>query len=88
MNPNFYKKEANEYLKLKKAECSHIEYKKVKNNLDKIFISFEDMIFSPKNIIELLNVSKNTATNYIDKLKNLNLLDKIEGLGQSKYKFK
>ncbi len=59
-----------------------------KNNLDKIFISFKDMIFSPKNIIELLNVSKNTATNYIDKLKNLNLLDKIEGLGQSKYKFK
>ena len=36
MNPNFYKKEANEYLRLKKAECSHIEYKKSGDQLDKI----------------------------------------------------
>lgn len=59
-----------------------------KNNLDKISYSFKNSIFSPKDIIELLNVSKNTATNYINKLKELNLLDKIDGLGQSKYKFK
>ena len=59
-----------------------------KNNLDKISCSFRNAIFSPKDIIKLLNVSKNTATNYINKLKDLNLLDKIDGLGQSKYKFK
>lgn len=70
--------------KIKKSEYNT----RTKNNLDEIFKSLKNVIFSPKDIIELLNVSKNTATNYIDKLKELNLVDKIEGLGQSKYKFK
>ena len=61
---------------------------KVKNNMDKIYLAFYNMIFSPKNIIELLGVSPNTATNYINKLKKLDLLEKVDGIGQSKYKFK
>ena len=36
MNPNYYKKEANEYLKNRKSECSHIEYKTSEHQLDKI----------------------------------------------------
>jgi len=30
----------------------------------------------------------NTATKYISKFKELDLLEKVEGIGQSKYKFK
>ncbi len=36
MRIDFYKKEANEYLKQRKAECSHIEYKASADQLDKI----------------------------------------------------
>jgi predicted HTH transcriptional regulator len=36
MRIDFYKKEANEYLRQKKAECSHIEYKVSEDQLDKI----------------------------------------------------
>ena len=61
---------------------------KIKNNLDKIYIALSNTIFSPKDIIELLNVAPNTATNYINKLKELDLLEKVEGIGQSKFKFK
>ena len=60
----------------------------VRNNLNKIYISFYNSIFSPKDIVTLLNVAPNTATHYINKLKNLNLLDNIKGIGQSKYRFK
>ena len=59
-----------------------------KNNLDKIFIAYSNSIFSPKDIIQLLDVSKNTATSYINKFLNLNVLVKVEGIGQSKYRFK
>ena len=61
---------------------------KIKNNLDKIYIALSNTIFSPKDIVELLNVAPNTATNYINKLKELDLLEKVEGIGQSKFKFK
>ncbi len=73
------------------AESSIVdsEYnKKIKNNLEKIYIACGQTIFSPKDIIGLLDVSPNTATSYINKLLNLNLLDKVEGVGQSKYRFK
>ena len=59
-----------------------------KNNLDKIFIAYSNSIFSPKDIIQLLDVSKNTATSYINKFLNLNVLVKVKGIGQSKYRFK
>ncbi len=59
----------------------------VKNNLDKIFVSFQDSIFSPKDIKNALKVSPNTATNYIDKLKSLGVLQSVKGIGQSKYRF-
>ena len=61
---------------------------KIKNNLDKIYIALSNSIFSPKDIIKLLNLVPNTATNYINKLKELDLLEKVEGIGQSKFKFK
>ncbi len=61
---------------------------KIKNNLDKIYTAFANEIFSPKDIIGLLNVSQNTATNYIGRLLKLNIIIKVEGIGQSKYKFK
>ena len=61
---------------------------RTKNNLDKIYIALSNTIFSPKDIIELLNVAPNTATSYINKLKELDLLEKVEGIGQSKFKFK
>ena len=60
----------------------------VKNNMDKIYIAFLKSIFSPKDIIELLGVAPNTATHYINKLKELGLLEKVKGIGQSKFKFK
>lgn len=62
--------------------------KKIKNNLEKIYIACGQTICSPKDIIGLLDVSPNTATSYINKLLNLNLLDKVEGVVQSKYRFK
>ena len=62
--------------------------KNTKNNMNKIFIAYSDSIFSPKDIMQLLGVSKNTATSYINKFLNLNVLVKIEGIGQSKYRFK
>ena len=48
----------------------------VKNNMGKIYIAFLESIFSPKDIIELLDVSLNTATHYINKLKESGLLEK------------
>ena len=60
----------------------------VKNNMDKIYIAFLKSIFSPKDIIELLGVAPNTATHYINKLKELGLLEKVKGIGQCKFKFK
>lgn len=60
----------------------------VKNNMDKIYMALKNTIFSPKDILELLEVSPNTATNYINRFKELDILEKIEGIGQSKYKFK
>ncbi len=61
---------------------------KIKNNLDRIYTAFANEIFSPKDIIELLGVSQNTATNYMGRLLKLNIIIKVEGIGQSKYKFK
>lgn len=61
--------------------------KNVKNNLDKIYVSLKDSIFSPKDVMSVLNVAPNTATKYIDKLKKLNLLQSVKGVGQSKYRF-
>ncbi len=61
---------------------------KAKNNMDKIYIAFQESIFCPKDIIQLLSVAPNTATSYINKFLSLNALDKIEGVGQSKYRFR
>lgn len=61
---------------------------KIKNNLDKTYLALYDIVFSPKDIINLLGVSPNTATKYINKLKELDLIEKVKGMGQSKYKFK
>lgn len=62
--------------------------KNTKNNLDKIFFAYSESLFSPKEIMQLLDVSKNTATSYINKLLNLDVLVKVKGIGQSKYRFK
>lgn len=57
---------------------SNTKYKElVKNNMNKIYVSFGKSLFSPKHIIDLLKVVPNTATNYIKKLSNLDLLDKV-----------
>ena len=56
--------------------------------MDKIYIALSNTIFSPKDLIELLDISPNTATKYISKFKELDLLEKVEGIGQSKFKFK
>lgn len=56
--------------------------------MDKIYVALSNVIFSPKDIIELLEVSPNTATNYINKFKELDLIEKVEGVGQSKFRFK
>ena len=60
----------------------------VKNNMDKIYVSFSETLFSPKDIINLLKVAPNTATSYIKKISYLGLLDRVYGIGQAKYKFK
>ncbi len=60
----------------------------VKSKLEKIYIAYSESVFSPKDIISLLKVSPNTATNYINKLQELQLIDKVKGTGQSKYIFK
>ncbi len=56
--------------------------------MDKIYIAFRESIFCPKDIIQLLSVAPNTATSYINKFLSLNALDKIEDVGQSKYRFR
>ncbi len=60
----------------------------IKNRLNKIYLAFQECLFSPKDVINLLNVAPNTATSYISKLIELNLVSSIDGIGQSKYKFK
>ena len=60
----------------------------VKNNLDRIVIEFYGTVFGPRNIIELLDCSNNTATAYISKLQEIDLIEKVTGLGKSRYKFK
>ena len=46
----------------------------VKNHIDKIYGALSNCNFSPKNLIELLDISPNTTTTYINKLKALDLL--------------
>ncbi len=71
------------------ALISNSKYKtSTKNNLEKIYIAFCHDTFGPKDIIELLHISPNTATSYISKLSELNVLTKVAGVGQSKYRFK
>ena len=60
----------------------------VKNNLDKILLEYGDSIFGPSNIIELLGCSRNSATSYIRKMIELDIVDSVIGLGKSKYRFK
>lgn len=62
--------------------------KRIKDNLDKICVAYQESIFGPKEIIELLGISPNTATSYLVKFIELGLVDKVEGAGQSKYRFK
>ena len=62
--------------------------KRIKDNLDKICVAYQESIFGPKEIIELLDISPNTATSYLVKFIELGLVDKVEGAGQSKYRFK
>ena len=59
----------------------------VRNNLDKICVAFSSDAFAPKDIIELLGVSSNTATSYIEKLLGLGLIGRLGGMGKSKYRF-
>ncbi len=71
------------------ALISNSKYKtSTKNNLEKIYIAFHHDTFGPKDIIELLHISPNTATSYISKLSELNVLTKVAGVGQSKYRFR
>ncbi len=64
-------------------------YKKdAKNNLDKIYLAVLNNAFSPADIMKILNVSPNTATKYINKLIELDLVKKVYGLGKSTYMFK
>lgn len=56
--------------------------------LDKLAMEFMDGLFGAKEIIQLLNCVPNTATNYIKKLLELDLIEKVQGLGKGRYKFK
>lgn len=60
----------------------------IKNNLNQLMLEFIDSVFSAKEIIGLLNCVPNTATKYIKKLLELDLIEKVDGLGKGKYKFK
>lgn len=51
-------------------------------------MEFMDGLFGAKEIIQLLNCVPNTATNYIKKLLELDLIEKVQGLGKGRYKFK
>ncbi len=71
------------------ALISKSKYKaSTKNNLERIYIAFRHDTFAPKDIIELIHVAPNTATSYISKLSELNVLTKTTCVGQSKYRFK
>lgn len=60
----------------------------IKNNLDRIALEYINSVFGAKEIIAILNCVPNTATKYIKKLLELDLIEKVEGLGKGKYKFK
>ncbi len=59
----------------------------IKKNMEKIFITFFNVTFSSKNIMELLKVGKNTATKYIKRIKDLNLIIEVKGKGYGRYIF-
>lgn len=59
----------------------------VKHNLVKILDSVKDSVFSNKTITGLLNISQNSATRYINKLKDeLQIIEEVRGAGHGKYK--
>ena len=60
---------------------------KIRKNLDKICVSFTFVTFAPKDVMELLKVSPNTATSYIAKLFELGLISEVIGVGRRKYRF-
>ena len=60
---------------------------KVRNNMDKLFLEFKDSPFTPKDIMRVIHCSQNTATVYLSKLLELNLLSPVKGIGQSGYRF-
>lgn len=59
----------------------------IKRNMSKIFIAFSNIPFGSKNIMELLKVGKNTATKYLKRIKDLNLIVEIKGKGYGRYMF-
>lgn len=61
---------------------------KVRNNMDKLLLEFKDSPFTPKDIMRVIHCSQNTATVYLSKLLELNLLSPIKGIGQSGYRFR
>ena len=62
--------------------------KLIKKSLLKIYNNFFNDIFSRKQIIDYLNVTKSTAGNYINYLIRLSLIESIKGNGKGKYRFK
>ncbi len=79
--------EENPMASLRKAIAMSGYSVNVRNNLDKICMSFFSVSFAPKDVIELLKVSNNTATSYIEKLLVLGLIANVDGIGKKKYRF-
>ncbi len=60
----------------------------VKNILIKIYDSFFNKIFSRGDIVDALNISNASGTNYINYLLDLNVIEPVSGQGKGKYKFR
>ena len=60
----------------------------IKDNLLKIYSRLGEVVFGNKDIMELLKCSDTTATEYIKKLLELEVIEKVVGKGAGKYMFK
>ena len=60
----------------------------VKNILIKIYDRFFNKIFSRGDIVDALNISNASGTNYINYLLDLNVIEPVSGQGKGKYKFR
>ena len=59
----------------------------IRNNISLLYEKLADVVFSRKDILDVIGGAASTASLYVEKMFKLNLIHEVHGLGKGKYKF-